>query len=252
MVESTKLAVDVARFWTLRQMLGADPKVSKSKASEAIFAAMNLSTSKEDLDCMKAKPRKERRMSKRQMDVFIDKLRGEVGQKSSWTIGRKNPAIQLEYILSLEAFLQNDAVTTPDGEPMVNILDLRKVKGVGPWVQFSIMHHVLDLDYMVPRDSRVMRNALRCAPIKAALGENHKVEDVDDFLIRKFGDPGGDPCASKCKKRKGNCYKCLRMTPDLKLWYSTLNLEKVGVDTLDELWCKTVGEKFKRAKHKLA
>ena len=248
---TTSLPVDVTRYWVLRQVLGADPTVSQSKGFEATYAALALTTPDEDLQLMFSKPHREWRMSEIQMSTFISVLRGEVGlPKSSWTVGRKNPAIQLRSISSLEAFLKDEAFAhAADENPRVNVLRLQqKVTGVGPWVQYSIMHHVLNLDYMVPRDSRVRRNALRCAPIRDAVGRRDKVEDIDDFLIRQFG----QPClsGSRCKRRKGNCCECLRMTPCLKQWYSLLNQKDVEVCALDALWHDTVqgARPAKRAK----
>ena len=100
--------------------------------------------------------------------------------------------------------------------------------------------YALGLNYMVPRDSRIRANALRCAPIKVLLDGSDKAEDVDDLLIRKFG----KPCTSgkKCKRRKGNCSECLFMTPALERWYEALNRRGVDSCELNALWDATRGD----------
>lgn len=244
-VSATHLPVEVLRFWAVRQIFGADPKVPAKVARNAMYAALKLSVPEDDLRRMFEEEPRQRRMTEAQMMTFLEKLEDEAKlqeaglAKSSWTVGRKNPRIQLDYFRSLEQFLRQHEGEAGD-EPHADVAELQaNVHGIGPWGQFSIMHHVLRLNYMVPGDSRVKKNALRCSYIGENLGDEASAPEVDDFLIRRFGKPCGSgqtPTGRRCKKRKGNCRDCLFMTERLREWYATLNRENVTTSELDSLW----------------
>lgn len=268
---SYTLPIAVAIFWCLRQILGADPRVSCERAFSELMRVLthvecsltDTVVTPEEITRMRARylalPRAQRTVSIDVLEALVkfyteiaarmeaDEAHTGVRPKSSWTVGRKSPGRLRDCTRSILEHVRNPQMTRGG---MVDVQGLIAVKWMGVWCVASILHYVLDVPVYVPGDSRVCSNAKRCDGLVAAVrafrdrpsDKAIRCEDLDAYLLTKYGSERAMCTNPRRRKRKRGCDEttrcdacvaCLMMGEPLRIVYVCLNTPNVLPATIE-------------------
>lgn len=226
-----------AAYWLMRQIIGADPRVSVHRARDFMMQLLCVYQTEDSAKEEMSNAPLQRTIPMLALSQIIEKLRlahsSKDEERKKWTIGRKGPHRLAEYATSVFEYVQAAPCE------MMSIQDCDdKVKGIGPWSKFSILHHVVRAPVYVPGDSRVYRNALKSVSLVTMLGETPTQDQVDYLLCSRFGNLDKAKCKHVSKKRKRHrwCEECASLTPKLRVVYETLNKEQLSNEEAERMW----------------
>ena len=233
-----RLKKENATYWLIRQIVGADPRVSTERAIEYMKKLLRIYQNEEDVNDEMSKPRQERTITKHGLLKIIQHLQAtDESQKRTWTIGRKSPRKLAEYFESVLSYVHVSQTSTDDDT--ISLKNCDEIKGIGTWCKFSILHHILNVPVYVPGDSRVYKNGLKSKSLRELLGSDNTMNDFDCMLCERFGVVNSVSC--KCikgtKRKRGRwCVECTKLTPELHILYEQFNQKNITEDSAEIAW----------------